>query len=174
MKILAAIAVLALIGAALGFAFPPERDVITTITIAAPPAQVWKVLTDTAAYPAWNPGMVLVGALAVGNVIEHDEGHGPRRMVFHPTIMTVAPDRALAWRGHMGPPRVFDALHYFTLAPQNGGTLFTQGEHLTGVALWLFDTRQMVPGFQAMNAALKARVENQAGAEQPAGPEPRK
>ncbi len=161
MKTLAVIVVLALIGIGLAFAFPPERDVITTITIAAPPAQVWKVLTDTASYPAWNPNMVLIGDLAVGNVIEHDEGQGAHRMVFHPTIMTVAPDRALAWRGHMGPPHVFDALHYFTLAPQNGGTAFTQGEHLTGVALWLFDTKQMVPGFQAMNAALKARAEQQ-------------
>ncbi len=161
LKVFAWIIVLALAGIAAAFSFPPERDVTTSIMIAAPPAQVWKVLTDTADYPAWNPGMVLTGALTVGNVIEHDEGHGRDRMVFHPTITTVAPDHALAWLGHLGPPRVFVALHYFTLTPQNGGTLFVQGEHLSGVALWMFDTKQMVPGFEAMNAALKTRAEQQ-------------
>jgi hypothetical protein len=167
MKILACIVLVAVLAMGLAFAFPPERDVITTITIAAAPAQVWKVLTDTAAYPAWNPNMVLTGDLAVGNVIEHDQGQGQNRMVFHPVVTTVAPDHALAWLGHMGPPHVFDALHFFTLTPQNGGTLFTQGEHFTGVALWLFDTKQIVPGFQAMNAALKARAEHQSAAAPP-------
>ena len=159
MRRLAWIIVLAVAGIAAAFSFPPERDVTTSIMIAAPPAQVWKILTDTADYPAWNSDMVLTGALTVGNVIEHDEGHGRDRMVFHPTITTVAPNHAFAWLGHIGPPRVFDALHYFTLTPQNGGTLFVQGEHLRGVALWLFDAKQMVPRFEAMNAALKARAE---------------
>jgi hypothetical protein len=144
---------------ALAFIFPPERDVITAIAISAPPSKVWAVLTNTGAYPEWNPNMVLKGDLVPGNVIEHDEGHGAERMVFHPTVVVVEPDHALAWLGHIGAPRIMDALHYFQLAPVNGGTLFTQGEHLRGVALWLFDSKQLLPDFKAMNQALKTRAE---------------
>ena len=34
---------------ALALALAPRREIVTTIAIAAPPAQVWAVLTDTAA-----------------------------------------------------------------------------------------------------------------------------
>ena len=159
MKILAAFLTLFVAIAALGFAFPPRRDLVTTIDIAALAARVWSVLTDTADYPAWNPDMVLKGALVPGQVIEHDEGHGSDRMVFHPTIVTATPERELAWLGHVGPPRILDALHYFRLQPVGGHTLFTQGEHLRGVLLLGFDSDQLLPGFEAMNAHLKARAE---------------
>jgi hypothetical protein len=140
---------------ALALGFPPTRDVVTTIHIAAPPARVWAVLTDTARYPAWNPGMVLKGALIPGHVIEHDEG----KMVFHPTIMAATPNQELAWLGHIGPPRLFDALHVFRLAPEGDGTRFTQSEHIRGVLLWLYDASQLVPKFEAMNNRLKTAAE---------------
>jgi hypothetical protein len=133
----------------------PARDVAATIHIAAPPARVWAVLTDTTRYPAWNDGMRLKGALIPGHVIEHDE----EWMVFHPTVLAVTPDRELAWLGHIGPPRVFDALHDFRLAPEDGGTRFTQSEHIRGVLLWLWDPGQLVPHFEAMNNRLKTEAE---------------
>ena len=152
------IALVAVIGGA--FAFAPQTEVVTSIDIAAPPGRVWGVLTDTAAYPAWNPGMVLKGALVPGNTIEHDEGEGADRMVFHPVIVAAVRDAALSWRGHLGPPLILDVLHGFTLTPAGAGTRFTQSEHLRGILLWVWDWRQLVPRFQAMNAALKARVEH--------------
>ncbi len=163
-RVLGAIAILLVLIAAAALAFPPHRDLVTTIDIAAPPDRVWAVLTDTAAYPAWNPDMVLKGALVPGQVIEHDEGQGSGRLVFHPTVMAATPARELSWLGHIGPPRIFDALHYFRLQPAAGPagsvhTLFTQGEHIRGVLLYVFDADQLLPGFKAMNARLKARAE---------------
>jgi hypothetical protein len=147
----------ALAGAA--FALAPQRDIATSIRIAAPPERVWSILTDTAAFPAWNPEMTLKGALIQGHIIEHDEGSGDDRMVFHPVIVAMVPNHDLAWLGHSGPPRFFDALHSFHLAADGGGTIFTQTEHLRGVLLWLWDAGQLLPRFQAMNEALKARAE---------------
>jgi len=141
---------------ALAFTLAPRRSIVTGIHIDAAPASVWAVLTNTGAYPAWNPDMMLKGALVPGNVIEHDEGG----MVFHPVIVAASPARELAWLGHIGPPRFFDALHWFRMASEDGGTWFTQGEDLRGVLLWVFDAGQLVPGFQAMNARLKTRVEH--------------
>jgi hypothetical protein len=143
----------------LAFLLAPRHDIRTSIHIAAPPARVWAVLSDTAAYPAWNRGMELKGALIPGNTIEHDEGEGEDRMVFHPVVVKAEPERELAWQGHIGPPRVLDALHYFRLEPEDRGTRFIQGENLRGVLMWIWDWRQLVPRFQAMNAALKARAE---------------
>jgi uncharacterized protein YndB with AHSA1/START domain len=48
------------------FALAPQRDIATSIRIAAPPERVWSILTDTAAFPAWNPEMTLKGALIQG------------------------------------------------------------------------------------------------------------
>jgi hypothetical protein len=159
LRLLAAILASVIMAIAAALALAPRQDVLTSIDIAAPPDRVWAVLTDTAAYPAWNPGMMLKGALNPGTTIENDEGEGAGRMVFHPVIVAATPNTVLSWRGHLGPPRVLDVLHYFTLAPLGTGTRFTQGEHLRGVVLWMWDWRQLVPRFQAMNAALKARVE---------------
>ena len=59
-------------------------------------------------------------------------------------------------------PRLFDVEHYFLLSSVGErGTRFTQGEKFCGVALWFFDVNQLGPGFNAMNAALKTRVENE-------------
>ncbi len=141
------------------FLAAPAADITTSIQIDATPAQVWAVLADTPDYPAWNPDMRLLGRLQEGQVIEHDEGQGPDRMVFHPVVLTAQPGRELRWFGRLWVPRLFDATHYFLLTPRDGGTWFTQGEQFRGVALWLFDVAQLRPGFEAMDAALKRRVE---------------
>ena len=157
--------------AALGLAFglAPQRDIATEIAIAAPPARVWAILTDTDAYPEWNPQTALTGNLAPGSVIENRVGHGREQQVFRPTVLVARTGQELRWRGRILVPRLFDAEHYFLLRPQGAATIFTQGEHVRGVALWFLDVAELVPGFQAMNAALKARAErNEPWA--PAGP----
>jgi hypothetical protein len=149
------------VAAALAVGFPPRRNIATTIQIAAPPARVWSVLTDTKAYPTWNPEIAtLNGELTPGAMLENKQGYGKDQMVFWPTVLVVKPNQELRWLGHLSAPRLFDAEHYFLLRPDGGGTRFTQGEHFRGVLLWVFDVNGLLPSFEAMNAALKARAEH--------------
>jgi hypothetical protein len=158
-----ALAVIALAGLILlAVALSPHRQIVTTIRIAAPPPLVWAVLTDIAAYPAWNPHMRLHGTLSPGAVIEHVEGDGKDAMTFWPTVLAVRPDQELRWRGQLQLPGLFDAEHYFLLRPDDGGTLFTQGETFHGVVLWLYDVEKLRPTFTDLNDALKKRAETAA------------
>ena len=138
----------------------PRSDVLTTIAIDAPPAAVWSVLTNTGAYPAWNPMITgLSGRLEKGAVIQLVEGSGADRTVIRPTVLVADRNRELRWRGHLwGLPGLFVGEHDFLLRPTPRGTLFTQGEHFSGALLWLFDPRELVPAFEAMNVALAARA----------------
>ena len=139
----------------------PRSDILTTIEINAPPASVWSVLADPDDYPAWNPMIAgLKGPLVRGAVIENIEGYGDDRTIIWPKILVADKDRELRWRGHLwGLPGVFIGEHYFLLRATPRGTLFTQGEHFHGVLLWVFDPRDLVPSFEAMNVALAVRVE---------------
>lgn len=142
-------------------ALAPRADILTTIRIRATPLAVWSVLADTDAYPSWNPMIAgLKGRLAPGAVIENIEGYGDDRTIIWPTILVATPGHELRWRGRLwNIPGLFVGEHYFLLQPTSDGTRFTQGEHFTGALLWLFDPRQLVPPFEAMNAALAARAE---------------
>lgn len=159
LKLACAIATTLVVALGLAFAFAPQRDIATEIAIAAPPARVWAILTDTDAYPEWNPQSALTGDLVPGSVIENRVGHGREQQVFRPTVLVARAGQELRWRGRILVPRLFDAEHYFLLRPEGAATIFTQGERFRGVALWFFDVAELVPGFQAMNAALKARAE---------------
>ncbi len=138
-----------------------RSDILTTIEIDAPPPAVWSVLIDTDDYPLWNPMIAgLKGRLAKGSVIENIEGHGDDRTIIWPRVLVADKERELRWRGHLwGVPGLLVGEHYFLLRPTAHGTLFTQGEHFNGALLWLFDPRQLVPEFEAMNVALAARAE---------------
>ena len=155
--------------ALVALAAAPRSDVLTTIGIDAPPAVVWSILTDPDRYPEWNPTIAgLKGPLVKGAVIENIEGYGDDRTIFRPRILVVDKDRELRWRGRLwNLPGVFVGEHYFLLRPTPRGTRFTQGEHLRGVLLWLFDPRDLLPPFEAMNAALAARAEKAAHAAAP-------
>jgi hypothetical protein len=149
------------VAVAMAIGFPPHRHIETSIQIAAPPTRVWSVLTDTKAYPTWNPEIAaLNGELKPGAVIENKLGYGKDQMVFWPTVLVAVPNQELRWLGHLGVPRLFDAEHYFLMQPDGGGTRFTQGEDFRGVLLWVFDVNALLPNFEAMNAALKKRAEH--------------
>jgi hypothetical protein len=140
----------------------PHRGIVTAIEIKAPPERVWAILTDTKRYAEWNPEIAgLNGQLKPGSVIENRQGYGDEQQVFWPTVLVASPNRELRWAGRIWVPRLLDVEHYFLLSPGvEGGTRFTQGEDFLGVALWFFDVNQLLPGFDAMNTALKLRAEN--------------
>ena len=137
----------------------------TSIDINAPDARVWDVLTDFAAYPRWNPFIRRVdGVLAPrARLSVRIQPPGGRVMRFRPTVLRVEPEREFAWRGRTFVPGLFDGEHFFLLEPAGAGAVrFIHGERFRGLLVpFLRRTLDTTTrrGFEAMNAALKARVE---------------
>ncbi|MEF8976561.1 MAG: SRPBCC domain-containing protein [Halapricum sp.] len=139
------------------------QSIETTIDIDASPAAVWAVLTDFAAYPEWNPFVQRIdGSPTDGNRlsvrIQPPEGRG---MTFKPRITAVDPERRLEWLGRLFVRGLFDGRHTFELSPlPSGGTQFTQRETFSGLLVgMLLDEADIREGFDAMNVALKDRIE---------------
>ncbi len=137
----------------------------TQILIEARPDEVWSVLTDNERYHEWNPFIRrLDGNLVEGATLTVEIGApGIDPMTFEPTVLRVAPRKELRWRGRLLFPGVFDGEHVFQLEPAgSNSTRFVQWEEFHGILVPFFasslktDTKR---GFEAMNSALKARVE---------------
>ena len=142
-----------------------KRELTTQIEIAATPEEVWSVLADLSAYSDWNPHLREVeGEFAEGAklrvVIEEPSG---KSMTFKPTVTRVVPQREFRWLGRLLLPRIFDGEHIFEITPSGDGTIrFVQRENFRGVLvpfLWGKLNTDTRTGFEAMNAALKKRVE---------------
>jgi hypothetical protein len=138
------------------------RRIEETVLVEAPVAAVWAVLTDTAAYPDWNPFITeLTGDLVAGSRLRaRIAPPGGRSMVFRPTVTVVETGRRFEWLGHLGVPGVFDGRHSFTLEPVGDATRVVQAEEFSG-ALAPFTgsmLRRTQQGFAAMNEALRERV----------------
>ncbi len=146
-----------------------HHELRTEIEIDAPIEVVWETLTDLAGYTDWNPYIVSSeGRAHVGErLVNRMEPPGGSGMTFKPTITVAESPVALEWLGHLGVPGVFDGRHRFDLAPSDtGGTVLTQSEQFDGILVRFMrsslDTKT-VDGFEAMNAALKDRVETEEG-----------
>jgi hypothetical protein len=135
-----------------------------TTTIQAPPDAVWRVLTTTDAYGAWNPFITeFVGPLRAGQRVAVTIHAGTKTRTFHPTVVAVEAPTLIRWRGRLGPPGIFDGDHELKLEPTtDGGTSFTQRETFTGVLIPFMNgvLRDTAAGFQAMNEALRLRAES--------------
>jgi hypothetical protein len=140
------------------------RTISHTIEIDAEPDAVWRQLADTASYPDWNPFVRrLAGRLEEGERLEVEiEPPGGRAMTFKPSVLAARPGRELRWLGRFLVRGLFDGEHSFEIEPLGGGrSRLTQAERFSGVLVRPFGgtlekTRR---GFEAMNQALKARVE---------------
>jgi len=141
----------------------------TEVEIAAPIEVVWETLTDLATYPDWNPFIVSAqGRAEVGERLTNRmQPPGGTAITFKPTVTVVEPAATLEWLGRLGLPGIFDGRHRFDLTPsEHGGTLVTQSEEFDGILVRFMRTSldtKTKAGFEAMNAALKARVETTLG-----------
>jgi hypothetical protein len=141
------------------------REIHTEIEIDAPAERVWRVLTDFAAYPEWNPfvrrgeGEVKVGA-RLHVFIQPSGGKG---MSFRPRVRVADPGRELRWLGHLWVAGLFDGEHSFLIEPLGEGRVrFIQRERFGGLLLpllWKMLDRETRRGFEEMNRALKLRCE---------------
>lgn len=148
------------------------RELSTSIEIDAPPAAVWGVLTDFDHYDEWNPFMDVAGRANLGARLVVDiTPAGGRTMRFRPTVTVVDRPREFRWLGRLFVPGLFDGEHQFRLEPLDDGerTRFVHAETfrgaLSGVIVRLTGEGTGA-GFQAMNEALKRRVEGESTADE--------
>ena len=141
------------------------KELNTEIEIQASDERVWKLLTDFASFPQWNPFIRQTkGEAKVGARLEvHIQPSGASSMTFKPVVLKVEPNRELRWIGRLLMPGLFDGEHIFIIEPLEANRVrFTQREVFTGLLVPLFarsldkDTRR---GFEEMNQALKSRAE---------------
>jgi hypothetical protein len=143
-------------------------ELTTRVEIDAPPERVWAVLTDFERYHEWNPFMNVAGRANDGARLHVElSPPGGRTSRFRPTVTRVDAPRELRWLGHLGTAGLFDGEHRFVLDPIDGGsrTSLTHAESVSGVlapVVWRFVDTATGRGFEAMNAALKTRVESPA------------
>ncbi|HEY1540208.1 MAG TPA: SRPBCC domain-containing protein [Solirubrobacteraceae bacterium] len=136
----------------------------TTIDVVAPPDAVWAVLVDLPAYADWNPFITRAGGRpAAGErlTLKLQQAKG-RGLTIRPKVLVAEPGRELCWLGHLLIPGIFDGRHRFTIRPIDGGCRLVQEEHFTGLLVPILSNglrSGTQPAFQAMNAALKRRVE---------------
>ena len=142
-----------------------SAELRTEIEIRAMPNRVWDILTDFAAYPAWNPFIPRIsGSLETGSQLDVQlQPPGGRGMRLRPTLLAAAPAKGLRWLGHVGVPGIFDGEHEFRIEPQGTDAVrFVQEERFSGLLapfVLRFIERDTRQGFEAMNQALKARAE---------------
>lgn len=142
------------------------RSIETSIDIAAPVARVWEIFSDFGRYPEWNPFVASVrGVVAAGERIETRlTPPDARAMTFKPKVMAFEPEREFRWLGQLFVPGLFDGEHQFLLESLDGErTRFVQREDFRGILVSVvlrMIGKSTKNGFEAMNAALKDRVES--------------
>ena len=148
------------------------REIATHVDINAEAALVWDILTDFATYQRWNPLVrSVLGAARRGDTIVITERHGHRGTARKPgrsatmrrIVKHIREPLELHWLGRWGLDSIYATERRFRIESlRAGGVRFHQSEQFRGVAvpfLWSGLRRDLIPGFHAMNRALKARAE---------------
>jgi hypothetical protein len=136
------------------------KTVSATTQIDAPPLAVWAVLTDLSRYPEWNPlfreatGEIAVGSRITLRAVQPANG---RLMTVKAKIVAADPGAELGWTSAL--PGIMSGEHSFVLTPLDGGTWLAQTEIYGGLLAATVSVPRTETLFQAMNDALKQRVE---------------
>jgi uncharacterized protein YndB with AHSA1/START domain len=129
-------------------------------TISAPPAAVWAVLIDGAAWPSWDSGVAKVeGTVALGKTLKIQSKVAPGR-TFPVKVTTVSAPNTLVFTGGM-PFGLFRGVRTYTLVGSGSGTVFTMREEYSGPLSGSIGTSipDLTPSFVQFATGLKARVE---------------
>lgn len=139
------------------------RSIETEIRIDAPPEAVWEALVDLEQYSEWNPFVVEAeGSVARGERLRvRLEPPGSRGATFRPVVLTAERGRRFEWLGHLLVSNLFDGHHQFHIHSLGDDRVrFVQREEFAGVLVpLLLNEESIEAGFEAMNRALKERVE---------------
>jgi hypothetical protein len=147
------------------FALHKDAEIQADIWIDRPPTAVWRILTATDEYPAWNPFIRrLRGELVPGSRIEVEIAPpDSSAMNFRPIMITVQRQREIRWVGSFWIRGLFDGEHSFRLESDGLRTHVIQAERFSGLLVGRL-SHSILPktqrGFVAMNQALKERAES--------------
>ena len=144
-------------------------EIQTEIEIAASAPAIWAILTDFERYPEWNPFVREIrGHFKVGGGLEVTLAQpGSKAMTVKPRLIAIEQNRRFGWLGRLLVPHLFDGEHWYEIESLGEGHCrFKHYERFTGILLPFL--RGMLDNktkscFEAMNRALKQRVESQAG-----------
>ena len=136
----------------------------TEAIIPASPDAAWRVLTDFDRFHEWNPlnikaqGKASLGARIPMIFLNPAKPGATVSMTVK--ITRFDPPHALEWLGHI--PIIFKGRHIFHLTPEGAGTRLLHGEDQSGLisqgnSAEVIRTK-FVPAYEAMNAALAARL----------------
>lgn len=139
------------------------RNIETLIEINATADKVWSELTNFEAYSEWNPFIIRAsGDAQVGEILDLTMKNGKKEMGFTPQVQISQADQEFQWLGK-GLGGLFKGQHYFRLSENEGKTQLIHGENFSGLlAPMIFNMvkDETRGGFEAMNEALKQRIEN--------------
>ena len=143
-----------------------KKQLRTEIEINASSEKVWRILTDFADYPNWNPFIKSIkGKPEIGERLEvFIQPTGAKGMTFKPTLLAVEKEKELRWRGKFFVPGIFDGEHIFQIETLNEKRVkFIHSENFKGLLVGFLakslDTGTL-RGFREMNEALKRLAES--------------
>ena len=141
----------------------------TGIDIAAPPWRVWRVLTDFAAYPAWNPVLTRIEGCAEpgARLCVRIELPGRSAVTLTPRVVVLETGRVLRCRCRLllPLPGLLSGEHAFELErlAEGRATRLRHAAHVSGLLAPLVRLGGVLEatrrGLEAMDAALKAVAE---------------
>lgn len=138
------------------------KEIRTEITINAPAEKVWQVLTDFGAYPTWNPYIVkFEGTLKEGErmqaTLARPDG---TTSTLNPKVRELKVGERIVMRKQVLGGIIVGANHIFEVKGNpDGSTTFVQAMTFNGFATYKIGTEMLKKQFEAMNKALKSRVE---------------
>ena len=141
--------------------------ITASLEIAAPPAAVWRVLVDWPSYPAWNPMLrAIAGKPRVGAKITVSIASPVGVVQIPAVVMRLVVNSGITWHSKLPLSGLFDRDHIIELSQSADGCRITQTQTFGGALARpaaVFATGTVRSGLEAMNAALKARVEAATG-----------
>jgi hypothetical protein len=134
-------------------------EVAVGITVRAPAAPIWTLLTKASDYPRWNSTVLsILGTIALGETIQLRSSNAPGR-TFKLRVTTFTPPDRMVWED--GTP-LFKGVRHYTLTPRSSGvTVVTMAETFSGLMLPLIarSLPDQAPAFERFLADLKAEAE---------------
>ena len=136
------------------------HSIATKLEINAPAETVWREFQNTKEYEKWNPFMRIEGEFKTGTTLKVElKPEGGEWMEFNPVVLK-ANEREFIWRGRFLMPGIFTGEHEFRMEIVNENkVIFHQNESFNGILVPIFNFDSTISSFEAMNQALKERVE---------------